>query len=100
MFSSKKLMDDLDPYERSTLITYLAKPYILKIGTELGISWAGHGRLKMSFADAFDLVIKQARLVCREKEELRNRNLNQKKELERRAQIAFSFMNKYNEQNN
>jgi hypothetical protein len=97
MFSSKKLVDGLHPYERSTLIDYIARPYILKIGTEVGIDWTGHGRLKMSLADVLDLVIKQARLLRREREDLRKRNRQQKKELERRAQIAFAFMNKINE---
>jgi hypothetical protein len=97
MFSAKKLVDDLHPYERSTLIAYIARPYLLKIGTELGIDWTGHGRLKMSLTDVFDLVVKQARLLYREKADLRKRNNNQTKELERRAQIAFSFMNKHNE---
>jgi hypothetical protein len=97
MFSAKKLVDELHPYERSTLIAYIARPYVLKVGTELGIDWTGHGRLKMSLADVLDLVIKQVRLLCREREDLRKRNSNQTKELERRAQIAFTFMNKHNE---
>jgi hypothetical protein len=97
MFSAKKLVDNLHPYERSTLIAYIARPYLLKIGTELGIDWTGHGRLRMSLADVLDLVIKQARLLQRERGELRKRNRQQTKELERRAQIVFSFMNGHNE---
>jgi hypothetical protein len=97
MFSAKKLVDSLHPYERSTLINYICRPYILRIGTELGINWTGEGKLKMPTADLLDYVVKQARLLHKEKQHMQVRIRSQKREIERRAQLAFDFLEKRHE---
>jgi hypothetical protein len=94
MFSAKQLLDNLHPYERSALINYIVRPYIIKIGTEVGISFTGHGKLRFSTEDLFSVVIKQIRLLHKEKQGMKRTISNQKKEIERRAQLVFQFMEK------
>lgn len=95
MFSAKQLVDGLHPYERSVLIDYIARPYVLKIGVEVGINFTESGRLKFSLAELLNLVIAQVRAFHREQERLQGQVKNQKREIERQAQLVFQFLEKH-----
>lgn len=100
MFSAKKLVDDLHPYERSHLINYLTRPYLVRIATELGIDAKVAIASGWNVADFTNLMVKSVRLLQVKIKEQEKQIKNQKKEIVRCAQVAFSFMEDYVQKTN
>ena len=95
MWSAKELVDNLLPSDRQRLEIYLVRPYLLKVLQELGVDMEVVARLKYPLGDTMQVVVMAVRSLLRTIEDQKKAINNQQKEIERRAQLTYRYMEQH-----